>query len=188
MTSATLTITLESGMLAALEEAAQAHNLTVENFIREALRAHLLPAMQLDLAALGEAMLTAIQVMRDDPEIEPLHITDEMVEATQAFLLPDDATRLVLGDELISQLIGLPAGAPLTAEASARLAAVTTVCRLLRGTLNEAGVRRWWRKRRYQLRGAAPLDLIGGGGWTPQTLAFREIAALAEADAGFAAT
>ncbi|MFD1734314.1 hypothetical protein ACFSC4_28305 [Deinococcus malanensis] len=27
-----------------------------------------------------------------------------------------------------------------------------------------------------------------GWGWTPQTLAFREIAALAEADAGFAAT
>lgn len=183
----TLTVTVEAELLAALEEAAQAHDCTIEDVVREALRQSLRPTMQLDLAALGEGLLAALQVMQDDPVSEPIHVTDEMLAEMQAFLRPDDATRLTLGDELLSRLIGVPMGAPLTAEAGDRLSAVTTVCQLLKGTLDDAEVRRWWTKRRFHLRGAAPVELLGGGGWTPDTLAFREIAALAENDAGFAA-
>lgn len=184
----TLTVTVDAELLAALEEAAQAHDCTVDDIIREALRQSLRPTMQLDLAALGEAMLSAIQQMQDDPVSEPIHVTDEMLAEMQAFLLPDDATRLTLGDELLSRLIGIPVGAPLTAEAGDRLTAVTSVCQVLRGALDDAGVRRWWTRRRFHLRGAAPVELLGGGGWTPDTLAFREVVALAEADADFTAT
>lgn len=184
----TLTVTVEAELLAALEDAAQVHDCTIEDVVREALRQSLRPTMQLHLASLGEGMLAAVQAMQDDPVSEPIHVTDAMLAEMQAFLLPDDATRLLLGDDLLSRLIGPPAGAPLTAEASDRLSAVTIVCQLLKGTLDDAGVRRWWTRRRYQLRGAAPVELIGGRGWTPQTLAFREIAALAENDAGFSAT
>lgn len=184
-----LTIALDTETLNVLEQMAQARSCTVEDVVQEVLHSFARSTMQLDLAALAGGMLTALQMMTDADYVHtPVAVSDELLAKMQAFLLPDDATRTALGDELLERLIGVPADAALTAGDSERLTAVTSVCRLLSGTLNEAGVRRWWTKRRYQLGGMAPADLIDGGSWTPRMLAFREIVALAETDAGFAAT
>lgn len=184
-----LTIALDTETLNVLEQIAQAQSCTVEDVVQEVLHSFVQSTLQLDLAALGEGMLTALQMMKDADYVHtPVAVSDELLAKMQMHLLPDDVTRTMLGDELLRRLIGVPADAALTAGDSERLTAVTSVCQVLKGTLNEAGVRRWWTKRRYQLGGVAPAGLIGGGSWTPGSLAFREIVALAEADAGFAAT
>ncbi|MFD1734601.1 hypothetical protein ACFSC4_29875 [Deinococcus malanensis] len=90
------------------------------------------PALTLDLEQLGEAMLEAIQAPQEHSELS-MAAAAELLTRLQPFLPHDSATRALLGDELIEQLTGLPASAPTTGEAAARLAAVTGVCQLLTG-------------------------------------------------------
>lgn len=181
----TLTITLEPNVLAALEEAAQTHARTVEDVVLEAIRVHLRPTMQLDLAALGEATLLDIHLLTDAPELDPVHITDEMAASMAAFVLPEDRVQLTLGSDLWERLVCVAGDA--TQAVSARRAAVTDVCEILRGTLTNDGVRRWWTRPRSWLTGQTPLSLLEPG-WTPDDPAFQRVRALASADAGFAAT
>lgn len=183
----TLTVTVEAELLAALEEAAQAHDCTIEDVVREVLRQALRPTMQLDLTTLGEGILAALEQVQDDPEPEPVYVTDGMLADMQAFLLPEDRTRLVLGDALWTQLVGVPGNDHSTDVVSARQAAVTEVCERLRGTHTNEGVRRWWTRPRSRLDGQAPHSLLEPG-WMPADTAFQRVRALAEADAGFTAT
>lgn len=182
-----LTLTLEPELLAALEQMALAADRTVQDIVLDVLRAHLLPPpMALDLAALGDAILKDLE--EADQHVFPtVHITDDMADAMSTFLLPEDHAQLSLGDELWAALVGFPPGASLTQEAAARQAGIITINQRLRGTLTQAGVRRWWTRTRSHLRGRTPLELLTPG-WTPDGPEFRAVLALAEADAGFAAT
>jgi hypothetical protein len=152
--------------------------------VQEALRQSLRPTMQLNLVALGEGMLGALQAMHDDPVSGPIHVTDEML---QAFLVPEDRTRLTLGDALWTQLVGVASADASTDKISARRATVTEVCERLRGTHTNEGVRRWWTRPRSWLDGQAPHSLLEPG-WTPADTACRRVRAPAEADAGSMAT
>ncbi|GGK39022.1 hypothetical protein GCM10008955_36090 [Deinococcus malanensis] len=185
--SRALSVPVDRWLLEELKVRAQAMECSVEELVAGVLVAYVTPpALTLDLEQLGEAMLEAIQAPQEHSELS-MAAAAELLTRLQPFLPHDSATRALLGDELIEQLTGLPASAPTTGEAAARLAAVTGVCQLLTGGYSEAGVRRWWTRARRQLNGAAPLDLLTTG-WTPDDAAFRRLRTLAAADVEFSAT
>ncbi|GGK24391.1 hypothetical protein GCM10008955_17470 [Deinococcus malanensis] len=174
-----VTVTLNSQLLTTLEQIAQAHNCSLEEVVMAALQAYVLPSgTTLDLAQLGEAMLRALEETATDQGPDE-HITVEQAEAMMALI--------TLGHDLWTSLVGVPPGSVLTEKASARQAAVTSIVQLLRATLTEKGVMRWWTRPRSHLSGSTPLGLLPPD-WTPDSAAFRKVQTLAEADCGFAAT
>lgn len=180
-----LSVPLERQLYEALSQVAEVRGRSCEDLAAEAIAAAITLPMQLDLESFATAFLSHIQ----EPlgPVEPVHVSEEHVALMKSGLLPIDATRLLLGDQLISRVTGLSKDSPPTVEVNTRLEAVATICELLKGTLSEAGVRRWWIKPRYKLQGKAPADYLSWA-WTPEELSFRMVVDLAESDAGFAAT
>lgn len=174
-----LSVPLERRLYDALFQLSEMMGRSAEALASEAIAAAITLPMQLDLEALGTAMLDALQ----EPQgpLEPVHVTEEDVAGMQRFLLPTDAAQLMLGDELISRLTGQVPDALHTVEGSARLNAVATVCTLLKHALPDDEVRRWWIQPRYKLEGKAPADFLSRA-WTPKELTFRLVVELAEAD------
>ncbi|MFD1731285.1 hypothetical protein ACFSC4_09780 [Deinococcus malanensis] len=157
-----LPVPLERPLYEALFQLSAMMGRSAEELASEAIAAAITLPTQLDLEALGTAMLADLQVLQGT--LEPVHITEEDVAAMKRFLLPTDAAQLMLGAELISRLTDQAPDATPTKEASARLTAVATVCTLLNNALSEDEVRRWWTQPRYKLQGKAPTAFLGGGG------------------------
>jgi hypothetical protein len=80
-----------------------------------------------------------------------------------------------LGAELLVRLTGDP---PAPDERAARLRYLYEVVDYLSGTYDERGVRRWLGRRRAQLGGRAPTDLLIGG-WAPEDEGPEEVRRLA---------
>ncbi len=85
-------------------------------------------------------------------------------------------TERTLGADLLAELIGISpsslrryaAGARATPDdVAARLHFVALVVGDLSGSYNEIGVRRWFRRRRTQLDGRSPAELLGDA-WDPE--------------------
>ena len=102
----------------------------------------------------------------------------------------------VLGADVLADLVGVSpsslrryaAGARETPDdVAARLHFLALVVGDLAGSYNDIGVRRWFGRRRSQLGGRAPADLLNGA-WDPQDEAPAQVRALAAALLGAPAT
>jgi len=102
----------------------------------------------------------------------------------------------VLGADLLADLIGISpsslrryaAGTRDTPDdVAARLHFLALVVGDLSGSYNDFGVRRWFKRRRSQLGGQAPVDLLQGA-WDPQEEGPEEVRKLAAALLGAPAT
>ncbi|HTV55222.1 MAG TPA: hypothetical protein VMI06_09925 [Terriglobia bacterium] len=95
----------------------------------------------------------------------------------------------ILGIELLSKLLGVSGSSVRRYRAAARTTPDPVAGRLhylslivgnLSGAYNEIGVRQWFVRKRAQLGGRAPSDLLRGG-WTPAQAAPRQVQELARA-------
>ena len=102
----------------------------------------------------------------------------------------------VVGIELLSRLVGISPisarryakGQRTTPDAiAARLHFLALVIADLAGAYNDAGIRQWFDRRRAQLDGRAPGDLLRGH-WAPDAAGARRVRALARSLLGASAT
>ncbi|WP_104990686.1 DUF2726 domain-containing protein [Deinococcus sp. NW-56] len=87
----------------------------------------------------------------------------------------------VLGEELLTSLLGEGPGAP------AREATLTEIVAGLRATHSDEGIRQWFERARYTLRGECPRDILRGE-WSPGDARVRRVCRLAAAGGSFFAT
>lgn len=136
---------------------------------------------------MDEALRAAINVLRDSaesrrmPSGEPLDAAAAAVHVDSAALLESllpmsayaSATPTVpgtpvlaevLGDELLADLVGVPAvsmsQAPADGRVADRLAWIGRVVWHLQGTYNNGGIRRWFSRPRGQLEGRSPVQVL----------------------------
>ncbi|GAA5513081.1 hypothetical protein Dcar01_01807 [Deinococcus carri] len=96
-----------------------------------------------------------------------------------------DELRALLGDELLTALLGgreacSPAGL-------ARQATLGQIVTNLRATHTDSGIRQWFERARYTLRGESPRDILQGD-WNPGDPRVRLVCRLAAAGGSFFAT
>lgn len=156
---------------------------------------------------MDEALRAAINVLRDSaesgrmPSGAPLDATAAAVHVDSAALLESllpmsayasatptvpgpTALVEVLGEELLSRLVGLPAvpisQAAADSQAAERLAWIGRVVWHLQGTYNNSGMRRWFGRARAQLEGRSPVQALGQD-WKADDASAMAVMRLAEA-------
>jgi hypothetical protein len=157
-------------------------------------------AARLGRAGIGGAvmaMLTSRALAREPKMLE--QYLDQLSEALEASPVPafewKPLTR-VLGVDMLNQLLGI-SGASIRRYAravrttpddvAARLHWLALIVGDLAGAYNEIGIRQWFERKRAQLGGRAPADLLTGE-WKPDDLGPQRVRSLAHALAGSPAT
>ncbi len=94
--------------------------------------------------------------------------------------------RLILGDRMLGRLVGLPSKSAATAsaasslsEAASRIELIGQIVWCLMGTYDAEGIRRWFGRRRPQLEGRTPADLLAPG-WVADSPSAKRILELAK--------
>ncbi len=94
--------------------------------------------------------------------------------------------RSILGDRMLGELVGLPTaafeemdGSTLPPEVADRITHVGQVVWCLMGTYDDEGIRRWYERRRPQLRGKSPAEHLGPD-WLADSLLAKRVLDLAK--------
>lgn len=94
--------------------------------------------------------------------------------------------RLILGNRMVDQLVGLPSKSAAMAstasslpEAAGRIELIGQIVWCLMGTYDAQGIRRWFGRRRSQLKGRTPADLLAPG-WVADSTSAKRILELAK--------
>lgn len=94
--------------------------------------------------------------------------------------------RLILGDRMLDQLVGRPSKSAAMAstasslpEAAGRIELIGQIVWCLMGTYDAEGIRRWFGRRRSQLKGRTPADLLAPG-WVADSPSAKRILELAK--------
>jgi transcriptional regulator with XRE-family HTH domain len=150
-------------------------------------------------AGIGETAAVALRI-RAKPQSEEVEAVLESLRRAledspvPAFEWPSLIE--LFGAEQLAGLVGVSVaslrryasgGRPTPDPVAARLHLLAQLTADLRGAYSEVGVRRWFERRRTQLDGLAPRDILKGD-WDPDAVGPREVRALARSLAGASAT
>jgi hypothetical protein len=173
-----------------LEERDQGHALDASIFGRLAAR--------LRKARIGGAVVPALAAVAKDPALLE-QCLDQLNDALEASPVPaTEWSRLLqtLDREMLARLLGIsPASVRRYAataretpdDVAARLHHVALIVGELAGAYNEIGIRQWFERKRTQLGGRAPAQLLTGH-WKPDDAGPRQVRALAASLSGSPAT
>jgi hypothetical protein len=150
-------------------------------------------------AGIGETAAVALRT-RTRPQSEQVEaVLESLHRALEASPVPEfewPSLIELFGAEQLAGLVGVSVaslrryagGARPTPDAvAARLHLLAQLTADLRGAYSEVGVRRWFERKRTQLDGLAPRDILRGD-WDPDATGPQEIRALARSLAGASAT
>jgi hypothetical protein len=150
-------------------------------------------------AGIGETAAIALRT-RTKPQSQDVEaVLETLRRALEASPVPEFEWPSLIdlfGAEQLTGLVGVSmaslrryaGGARPTPDAvAARLHFLAQVTADLRGAYSEVGVRRWFERKRTQLDGLAPRDILKGD-WDPEATGPQEVRALARSLAGASAT
>jgi hypothetical protein len=150
-------------------------------------------------AGIGETATVALRT-RTRPQSEEVEaVLEALRRALEASPVPEfewPSLIELFGAEQLAGLVGVSVaslrryagGARPTPDAvAARLHLLAQLTADLRGAYSEVGVRRWFERKRTQLDGLAPRDILKGD-WDPDATGPQEVRALARSLAGASAT
>jgi hypothetical protein len=145
-----------------------------------------------ELVRRGIGRTASLQLAVSDSPERTADLLDELFQELEASPVPSaESARLtaVLGLELLANLSGSSTSSLRRYAAAERVAPDGVAARLhhlarinahLAGGYNDFGIRRWYARRRVQLDGQAPADLLTGA-WDPDSPGPQRALALAEA-------
>jgi hypothetical protein len=150
-------------------------------------------------AGIGETAAVALRT-RTKPQSEDVEAALETLRiALEASPVPEfewPSLIELFGAEQLAGLVGVSVASlrryaggarPTPDSVAARLHILAQLTADLRGAYSEVGVRRWFERKRTQLDGLAPRDILRGD-WDPDATGPQEVRALARSLAGASAT
>jgi hypothetical protein len=150
-------------------------------------------------AGIGESATVALRT-RTRPQSEQVEaVLESLRRALEASPVPEfewPSLIELFGAEQLAGLVGVSVaslrryaggGRPTPDAVAARLHLLAQLTADLRGAYSEVGVRRWFERKRTQLDGLAPRDILRGD-WDPDATGPQEVRALARSLAGASAT
>lgn len=150
-------------------------------------------------AGIGESAAVALRT-RTKPQSQDVEaVLETLRRALEASPVPEFEWPSLIdlfGAEQLTGLVGVSMASlrryaggsrPTPDAVAARLHFLAQVTADLRGAYSEVGVRRWFERKRTQLDGLAPRDILKGD-WDPEATGPQEVRALARSLAGASAT
>jgi hypothetical protein len=156
-------------------------------------------AMRAAGAGIGETATVALRTRPRPQTGEVEAALETLLTALEASPVPEfewPSLIELFGAEQLTGLVGVSVaslrryaggGRPTPDAVAARLHLLAQLTADLRGAYSEVGVRRWFERKRTQLDGLAPRDILKGD-WDPDATGPQEVRALARSLAGASAT
>lgn len=150
-------------------------------------------------AGVGRAAAAALGTAREPTDEDVAELLEELARALEESPLPDHewaAMTGLFGVEELARLVRISVASlrrygagdrPTPDAVAARLHLIARISADLRGAYSDVGVRRWFRRARSQLGGAAPAELLEPG-WDPDDEGPERVRALARSIAGSPST